>query len=62
MIDPNIVLGLYIIGIILFILALRWMSESNLARRPAGRMMGSPHWRARTSLRTHSPEARGTDS
>ena len=33
MIDPNIVLGLYIIGIILFILALRWMSEVRTCRR-----------------------------
>jgi NAD(P) transhydrogenase subunit beta len=33
MIDPNIVLGLYILGIILFILALRWMSEVRTSRR-----------------------------
>ncbi len=33
MIDPNIVLGLYIVGIVLFILALRWMSEVKTCRR-----------------------------
>ena len=33
MIDPSIVLGLYIVGIVLFILALRWMSEVRTCRR-----------------------------
>jgi NAD(P) transhydrogenase subunit beta len=33
MIDPNIILGLYIVGIVLFILALRWMSEVKTCRR-----------------------------